>query len=277
MPWFRVDDSFYDHPKAIAAEPALGLWLRAGCWSAKQLTDGFVPESMLHTFKATARKAQILVDARVRPDGAGLWVPVRGGWQFHDWQDYQPSRVETETKREKRALAGRVGGLASARTRQANAQANRSTIVDPPYIPPSRPVPSPSTRTPPPPSASAPPATKGTRIPDGFTPDPPMLAWVREKCPLVPASEHERFVDFWTAAAGAKGVKRDWPATWRTWMRRAQDDITTGRRPGARRSTTDDRVGQALSLRDKYAAIDAAEAEQQALATVTQLAIGDAS
>lgn len=32
------------------------------------------------------------------------------------------------------------------------------------------------------------------------------------------------FREHWHAAAGAKGRKADWPATWRTWCRRAADD-----------------------------------------------------
>lgn len=33
----------------------------------------------------------------------------------------------------------------------------------------------------------------------------------------------EKFKDWWIAVAGAKGVKKDWDATWRTWIRNAQD------------------------------------------------------
>lgn len=31
--------------------------------------------------------------------------------------------------------------------------------------------------------------------------------------------EMQKFRDWWKASAGAKGVKLDWPATWRTWCR----------------------------------------------------------
>lgn len=33
----------------------------------------------------------------------------------------------------------------------------------------------------------------------------------------------ESFVDYWRAVAGAKGLKRDWQATWRNWVRREID------------------------------------------------------
>lgn len=93
MPWFRVDDDLALHPKAIAAgNTALGLWVRAGAYSAQYLTDGFVPVSMIATLGGRPRDARALVDAR-------LWSQVAGGYQFHDWAIYQPSRADVEADR----------------------------------------------------------------------------------------------------------------------------------------------------------------------------------
>jgi phage terminase Nu1 subunit (DNA packaging protein) len=39
------------------------------------------------------------------------------------------------------------------------------------------------------------------------------------------------FVDYWIAQPGQKGVKTDWDATWRNWMRRKQADLKAGRKP----------------------------------------------
>ncbi len=36
--------------------------------------------------------------------------------------------------------------------------------------------------------------------------------------------EHKRFVDYWIAQPGQRGVKLDWDATWRNWMRRKGDE-----------------------------------------------------
>lgn len=110
---------------------------------------------------------------------------------------------------------------------------------------------------------------RGTRVPDDFTPTPAMLTWVRAHCPEVPAAEHERFMDYWRGVSGSRGVKRDWVATWRNWMRTAADDIRKGKRPaaGPRRSTTDERVAAGLALAAKYDAEDGT-------ATVHQLPIG---
>lgn len=50
-----------------------------------------------------------------------------------------------------------------------------------------------------------------------------MLAWAGEKAPAVNLDrETERFSDHFK---GTGEPKADWPATWRNWMRRAQDDL----------------------------------------------------
>ncbi len=50
-----------------------------------------------------------------------------------------------------------------------------------------------------------------------------MLAWAAEKAPAVNLDrETERFSDHFK---GTGEPKADWPATWRNWMRRAQDDL----------------------------------------------------
>lgn len=56
-----------------------------------------------------------------------------------------------------------------------------------------------------------------------------MIEWARTNTPLVGAKETLAFVDYWRGAPGGKGVKLDWPATWRNWMRKAQQDAE--RRP----------------------------------------------
>lgn len=87
--WFKVDDSFHSHPKVLATEPAaLGLWVVAGAWSSANLTDGFVPD---HALPRLAPDAATLARALV---AAGLWTRTRGGYVFHDWCDYNPTRKD---------------------------------------------------------------------------------------------------------------------------------------------------------------------------------------
>jgi len=100
MVWFRVDDKLHSHRKAArAGVEALGLWALAGSWCSDQLTDGFIPDYMARKLDTKAnRHAAALVTA-------GLWEPAEQGgdkgWQFHEWDEYQQTRDETESKRDK--------------------------------------------------------------------------------------------------------------------------------------------------------------------------------
>lgn len=100
MTWFKVDDSFHSHPKVLATEPAaLGLWVVAGSWCGDNLSDGFVPLHVLpRLFPGAATLAEALVTA-------GLWKRKRGGYQFHEWTDWQPTKERV--LRERKANAER--------------------------------------------------------------------------------------------------------------------------------------------------------------------------
>ena len=136
MTWFRIDDSFYDHPKVFdAPDCAVSLWTRAGTWSARNLTDGFVPTGLPARLCGDPETA---VKELVR---RGLWSRATGGFQFRDWMDYQPSAAEVKALREKRSAAGRQGGLAKARQTSTKSQASASPVGKQ-NATPSRPVPS---------------------------------------------------------------------------------------------------------------------------------------
>lgn len=61
---------------------------------------------------------------------------------------------------------------------------------------------------------------RGSRLPEDFEPDldAAVSAGLRPEKALMEAA---KFKDYWRATAGAKGVKLDWPATWRNWFRSA--------------------------------------------------------
>lgn len=105
MPWFRVDDQL-DANKKVKSIPrrtrakALGLWVQAGAWCARELTDGHVPKYMLEDFAVTPAVAQALVDA-------GMWEKVNDGWNFVNWGEFNPSSTDVRAQR------------AAARKRQA--------------------------------------------------------------------------------------------------------------------------------------------------------------
>ncbi len=67
---------------------------------------------------------------------------------------------------------------------------------------------------------------KGSRLPENWEPeDGDWLASVDALGGDVAATnELDRFRDYWRAVPGAKGLKLDWPATWRNWVRRASEN-----------------------------------------------------
>lgn len=126
MPWFKVDDNLAFHAKTVTAgNSAMGLWVRAGSWCAQQLTDGVVPRHMVVALGGTSTHAKRLVEA-------GLWHAIESGYRFHQWEQRQPSadevRAEQAARHEKKAAAGRLGGIASGVARRkherSNAEAN---------------------------------------------------------------------------------------------------------------------------------------------------------
>lgn len=109
IPWFKVDDQlFFNAKTVIAGNSAMGLWVRAGSWASANLTDGFVPTHMASAM-ANPMANPCDHDALVE---AGLWTVVDGGYQFHDWEDFQPSAAAEKERRKKRAEAGRLGAKA---------------------------------------------------------------------------------------------------------------------------------------------------------------------
>lgn len=102
MPYMSVEDDFADHPKVVAlwggpcAADAIALWVLAGSWSSRQLTDGFIPDARVKLFPTKAKAAAELV--RV-----GLWTRVEGGYQFHEWSERNPSAAGVKKRRAKQA------------------------------------------------------------------------------------------------------------------------------------------------------------------------------
>lgn len=65
----------------------------------------------------------------------------------------------------------------------------------------------------------------GQRLPPSWRPSPQDTAYAESQSlkPDEISRVAEDFRDYWTARAGEAGRKLDWPATWRTWVRRHID------------------------------------------------------
>ena len=70
------------------------------------------------------------------------------------------------------------------------------------------------------------PSQRGTRLTLDHPPAD-WIAWAEGEGHHDPPDEWLRFRDYWIAQPGQKGVKTDWPATWRNWIRRSLDGKRT--------------------------------------------------
>lgn len=65
---------------------------------------------------------------------------------------------------------------------------------------------------------------RGSRLPAGWSPPEEGIDFALKKIGRERAREELlRFRDYWSAQPGSKGVKLDWPATWRNWVRKASE------------------------------------------------------
>jgi hypothetical protein len=232
MPWFKIDDGFWSHPKVLELSPdAVALWVRAGSYCAGHLTDGEVKPSILRLMGATDEHADELTRC-------GLWDFTDGSWWFHDWAEYQPSRETVLAERA--ATRERVAKHRSQRSSNSSSNGVTNGATNGVSTPaPTRPDPTSTSneveRT----------ATRGSRLPEAWMPSELSRARAAKDAPLVDLRrETETFRDYWTAQPGQKGVKVDWDATWRNWMRRKQDDLTARQA----RPTPEQRARQTMLL-----------------------------
>lgn len=64
------------------------------------------------------------------------------------------------------------------------------------------------------------PRERGARLPADWKPTEQQTEWAAQARPDLDLQlTADRFRDYWHGVAGAKGVKLDWPATWRNWVR----------------------------------------------------------
>ena len=106
MPWLRIDDAFWAHPKVMAAgNEVAGAYVRLLSYCAQQLTDGVVTSDVAKVIATPALQRKLISFGFVERHDEGLVIP--------DYLDFNPSRAHTEEIRIKRAKAGRRGGKVS--------------------------------------------------------------------------------------------------------------------------------------------------------------------
>ena len=104
--WVRLDTTFPSNQKVLDLayanrHRAITVYLCGLAYAGAQGTDGWIPASALPILHARRSDAQHLVDAQ-------LWLPIDGGWQIHDWHDYQPTTDTLNTRHQDRVRRARA-------------------------------------------------------------------------------------------------------------------------------------------------------------------------
>jgi hypothetical protein len=113
MSWVKLDDGFYDNPKILRVGlAAAGLYAAALSYAARKLTDGFLPEAAVFMLTSGEEDGGLLLSTYLVEQG--LWTVVPGGYQIHDFLDYNPPAAKIRAERaaaKKRMLTLRSGNV----------------------------------------------------------------------------------------------------------------------------------------------------------------------
>ena len=130
MAWGRLDDQANGNPKLLAlSDAAWRMWGCALIYCQAQLTDGFIPASAIHTFGVKARDkekvAAELCAVQVRGQ-APLWTRVEGGYQSHDYLEWNDGREAVLAKRSKERKRWGLRAESSRSARGDDVESSRS-------------------------------------------------------------------------------------------------------------------------------------------------------
>jgi len=274
VPFGLVDDKLHSHVKwRTASKGARALWTTAKSWCMDQLTDGYVPKGMLRSLDGTPGDAKSLV-------AVGLWESADGGWQFHDWLDYQPDAASIRAKRDKESVGGQRGNhtrwhakrgvfVAGCEFCESGTRSGTREVPDSggdSGANPPRPRPIPTTDSP---KKTAAPSV--TREPDEPPPDshpqPEFgnIPAVLQAAGLAQAEVRDFLVDLKVSGARntsavvsvmqREGKLPDRIAEWRNERNLAAE---ASAKPKAGKRTTDDRVADAFAMAEEFRALEAA-------------------
>ena len=155
-----------------------------------------------------------------------------GHYHVHHLFDHAPEyvqkRMAREIERKKRGLTisdiRRSAALASHESRQSEQtaasgeQLRTLTVQTAANGETPAPAPAPAQKR------SRPNGAGGTRIPEGFAATEAHRRFAAENGLPSPDSQLGGFVDYWRGVPGNRGVKMDWDATFRNWLRRSNQD-----------------------------------------------------
>jgi hypothetical protein len=204
--WFRFYDDALNDPKVQSLPPALfKAWVNLLCLASKN--DGRLPPVADVAFalrvknEAAAKVLHLLCDAGLVDtiDGDSVLEP-------HNWSQRQFKSDNSTARVQEHRKLKRFSNVSPAVTETPPEQNRTDTESEAEREAP---------------TLRSGVAHKGTRLPDDFSLSEAEIEFAASHGyagdPL--AALFSDFRDYWHARAGPQAVKRDWPATWRRWVR----------------------------------------------------------
>lgn len=100
-PWIRLDDDYINHPKFVAlSHIAFRLWHEGMAYSRKLMTDGIITIGALKTFRYSSKSAVKELVTPLCPGASPLWEEHEGGFEIHDYLDWNPTKDVEVGRRE---------------------------------------------------------------------------------------------------------------------------------------------------------------------------------
>lgn len=192
-----------DHPKMITISgEAKWSFVEMLLYCQAQLTNGFIDERVAHRKWSDTAINELTTNDATNP----TLYKVEGGYQIHDYCEYQRSSEEVVRIKEAKRAAGAKGGVASGEARRSKIEAESKQNLSK-----TKPDTETDTETD---------IKRATRINENWNLDDSLLAWTRETAPnLNIVFEREKFVDYWLSKSGRDATKTDWGRTWKNWVR----------------------------------------------------------
>ena len=169
------------------------------------------------------------------------------GYKWHEWDEHQPyvskedqriaaSKAANDAKRQKKLMeAQKAAAQAERLAEEFEAVTGNQESGDRKPEERSRPFPSLPNQSIPEPSKPLPPdggqRTRASRIPDDFKVEQHHREFARAQGLVSPDLEIGAFRDYWKAKPGKDGVKLDWNATFRNWLRNSRRGVVN-EKPG---------------------------------------------
>jgi 5-methylcytosine-specific restriction endonuclease McrA len=102
MPWIRLSDDYFDHPKfSSLSDGAFRLWHEGLAYCRKFQTDGLIPTTVMRRLRSYSPKRMRELMTPWMAEMNPLWDPIQDvGVKVHDYLDWNLSKEEEQQQRE---------------------------------------------------------------------------------------------------------------------------------------------------------------------------------